>query len=122
MQWSAQWILVDQFGAPKLDLEGRSGAKSLHMLRASFCAALSFTFAASSLAASNDINLVGLVNDNGEAQNDQFRGLVRELGVVMTPSSLQPAETTGQSGFDFALDYTFHMEAGEAKLPKPPIK
>lgn len=64
-------------------------------------------YARDAAAASNDINLIGLVNDAGEPQNDQFRALVRELGVVMTPSSLQPAETTGQSGFDFALDYTF---------------
>lgn len=62
-------------------------------------------------AASNDINLVALTSNKGgvaQADNDQFRALVRELGVVMTPTSLQPAETTGQSGFDFGLDYTFH--------------
>lgn len=58
-------------------------------------------------AASNDVNLLGLVND-ASPDNDGFRSLVRELGIVMTPSSLQPAETTGQSGFDFGLDYTFH--------------
>jgi hypothetical protein len=63
-------------------------------------------------AASNDIQLLGLidVDANGVITKDQdsFRALVRELGVVMTPASLQPAETTGQSGFDFGLDYTFH--------------
>lgn len=58
-------------------------------------------------AAANDIQLLELVN-NGKVDNTSFRGLARELGLVMTPSSLQPAETTGQSGFDFALDYTFH--------------
>lgn len=81
------------------------------MNRAAFAvialASLTISLVASSAqAASNDINLVGLV-DNGQPDNEQFRALVRELGVVMTPSSLQPAETTGQSGFDFALDYTF---------------
>lgn len=59
-------------------------------------------------AASNDIQLLGLVDDNGKVDNEAFRGLVRELGLVMTPTSLQPAETTGQAGFDFALDYSFH--------------
>lgn len=63
--------------------------------------------APSALAASNDIHLQGLIDD-GKVDNEGFRALVRELGLVMTPSSLQPAETTGQSGFDFGLDYTFH--------------
>lgn len=58
-------------------------------------------------AAANDVNLLRLVRD-GAPDNDGFHSLVRELGVVMTPTSLQPAETTGQSGFDFGLDYTFH--------------
>src|ERR1043166_1324266 len=63
-------------------------------------------------AGANDINLTGLVvkDKNGAltADNTSFRALVREMGIVMTPTSLQPAETTGQSGFDFGVDYTFH--------------
>lgn len=59
-------------------------------------------------AALNDIALRGLLNDDGTHDDLAFRGLVRELGLVMTPSGLQPAETTGQSGFDFGFDYTFH--------------
>ncbi len=70
------------------------------------------TAAPSALAASNDINLTGLLKQDSSgkvtADNNGFHALVRELGVVMTPTSLQPAETTGQSGFDFGLDYTFH--------------
>jgi hypothetical protein len=64
-------------------------------------------------AGTNDISLRGLVDtsdpDAPKAQNEEFRGLVQELGLVMTPTSLQPAETTGQAGFDFALDYNFHL-------------
>lgn len=72
------------------------------------------------LAASNDVNIKGLIHPlaSGDVactsdgkfacDNTGFRALVRELGIVMTPTSLQPAETTGQSGFDFALDYSFH--------------
>jgi hypothetical protein len=58
-------------------------------------------------AASNDIQLLGLIK-NGKEDDAAFKSLAHELGLVMTPSSLQPAETTGQSGFDFGLDYTFH--------------
>jgi hypothetical protein len=71
-------------------------------------------------AAANDLNIAGLIHKKGAGEaactvdgklacdNAGFRALVRELGLVMTPTSLQPAETTGQSGFDFGLDYTFH--------------
>jgi hypothetical protein len=67
-------------------------------------------------AAPNDITLNKLVaqpdkscNDAASACGLAFRSLVRELGLVLTPPSLQPAETTGQAGFDFALDYGFHL-------------
>ena len=60
----------------------------------------------------NDIDLSGLVDSTDpaapQADNVAFRGLVRELGLVMTPTSVQVAETTGHSGFDFGLDYSFH--------------
>lgn len=66
----------------------------------------------------NDIDLVDLVDTTDpaapQADNVAFRGLVRELGLVMTPTSVQVAETTGHSGFDFGLDYSFHtMNFGE---------
>lgn len=65
-------------------------------------------------AASNDVDLLGLVQ-SGVGDDAGFRALSRELGMVMTPTSLQPAETTGQSGFDFGLDYTFHtVRLGES--------
>lgn len=69
--------------------------------------------AASPLAASpNDLDLIGLVElddaGNPQTRNSDFRSLVHELSVVMTPPPLQPAETTGQSGFDFGLDYAAH--------------
>lgn len=60
----------------------------------------------------NDIHLVRLIDDDGAGgylQDDAaFRAVTRELGLVMTPTSLQVAETTGHSGFDFGLDYSFH--------------
>jgi len=70
-------------------------------------------------AASNDVDLTGLItrDQNGAFTSDDaaFRALSRELGLVMTPTSLQPAETTGHSGFDFGIDYAFHsMRYNEA--------
>ena len=68
--------------------------------------------AAPAAAGPNDIDLLGLVDTSDPANpvvgNDDFRSLVRELGLIFTPSGLQPAETTGISGFDFAVDYGFH--------------
>jgi hypothetical protein len=64
-------------------------------------------------AGPNDIELLGLVDRTDPAapvvRNDDFRSLVRELGLIFTPSGLQPAETTGIAGFDFAVDYAFHV-------------
>jgi hypothetical protein len=69
-------------------------------------------FAAAGAGASpNDVDLLGLVDRSGGgtvARQGDFRLLTQELAVVMTPTSLQPAETTGQSGFDFGVDYGFH--------------
>lgn len=60
-------------------------------------------------SAPNDIDLIGLVDPvTGVPRDDDFRKLTQELSVVMTPTSLQPAETTGQAGFDFAIDYGIH--------------
>lgn len=71
--------------------------------------------AAPALALPNDIDLVDLVDKsdptNPVADDAAFRAMSRELGMVMTPTSLQVAETTGHSGFDFGLDYAFHTMA-----------
>ncbi len=68
--------------------------------------------AAPAAALPNDIHLVRLLDDDGAGgftQDDAaFRAISRELGLVMTPTSMQVAETTGHSGFDFGLDYSFH--------------
>lgn len=69
--------------------------------------------AAPAAAGPNDIHLPGLVKREpgaatGTVRNQEFRLLVHELGLVATPSPLQPAETTGQSGFDFGVDYAIH--------------
>lgn len=68
--------------------------------------------AAPAVAGPNDIELLGLVNTSDPAnpvvRNEEFRQLAQELGLIFTPSSIQPAETTGISGFDFAFTYAFH--------------
>jgi hypothetical protein len=82
-------------------------------------ALLAVSAALPATAAPNDLHLLGLttVDDQGvlRVQNDQFVSLVQEMAVVMTPAPVQPAETTGQSGFDFGIDYTIHqISAGES--------
>lgn len=63
----------------------------------------------SALAGPNDIDLTGLIDKStGAPRNDDFVSLTQEMALVFTPTSLQPAETTGQSGFDFAIDYAVH--------------
>lgn len=63
-------------------------------------------------AGPNDIHLPGLVKPNVGGgfivEHGQFRSLVHELSLVMTPPPLQPAETTGQAGFDFGIEYGAH--------------
>jgi hypothetical protein len=64
-------------------------------------------------AGPNDIDLHGLIEEDGnggfrEKRAGDFESLTRELTLVFTPSPLQPAETTGQSGFEFGLNYRFH--------------
>lgn len=75
-------------------------------------AAVGMLGAAPAVALPNDIDLVKLVNVDDPtapaADDASFRAMVRELGLVMTPTSMQVAETTGHSGFDFGLDYSFH--------------
>jgi len=57
----------------------------------------------------NDIDLTGLIDGNSQegfaARHEDFKLLSRELAVLFTPSPLTPAETTGQAGFDFGIDY-----------------
>ncbi len=82
-------------------------------MRASICAlAVAALTAVPAAAGPNDIELLGLVDtsdpDNPVVRNEDFRLLVREMGLIFTPSVQQPAETTGISGFDFAFDYAFH--------------
>lgn len=61
------------------------------------------------LAAPNDIYLLGLVDkETGAPDQEAFARFTTELGLVATPSPLQPAETTGQAGFDFGVDMTLH--------------
>lgn len=63
-------------------------------------------------AGPNDVDLIGLIDNSDPAdpkvRQEDFRALVREMGLIFTPSSIQPAETTGISGFDFAFTYAFH--------------
>ncbi|HEY1098270.1 MAG TPA: hypothetical protein VGF99_05055 [Myxococcota bacterium] len=80
-------------------------------MRAAALFVLSLVAALPAVAGPNDIDLLGLVDTDGatpQPRNADFRSLVREMGVLFTPSSQQLAETTGISGFEFALDYAFH--------------
>ena len=67
-------------------------------------------------AAPNDISIRGLVDKGSDGvalpREGAFRKLTTELALALTPSGLQPAETTGQSGFDIAIDYGVHSIAG----------
>jgi hypothetical protein len=80
---------------------------------ACIAAALALGASSAAQAATNDIKLIGLVDRDAPggpvARNEDFRLLVRELGTIFTPQAMQPAETTGISGFDFAVDYNFHL-------------
>ena len=82
------------------------------MRAASFVFSMVVVASLPAAAGPNDIELLGLVDttdpDNPKARNAEFRSLVRELGVIFTPSSQQLAETTGVAGFEFAVDYAFH--------------
>jgi hypothetical protein len=75
-------------------------------------AVVAVVIATPAAAGPNDIELLGLIDRTDPAapvvRNEDFRSLVRELGLIFTPSGLQPAETTGIAGFDFAVDYAFH--------------
>jgi len=84
-------------------------------------ALLSTIAAPSARAASNDLDLKSLVKLGSElptpdqraaARDDAFQRMTAELGLALTPSPLQPAETTGQSGFDIGIDYGVHTING----------
>ena len=65
-------------------------------------------FTGTSHAGPNNIDITSLVDSNNRTDNAQFEGLAKELSNVITSVNLTPAETPGLSGFDFALDYSFH--------------
>jgi hypothetical protein len=81
-------------------------------MRRLLSAVVTIVLAAPVHAGAMDIDLIGLVDAtdkaNPQTRDEDFRSLVRELGLIFTPSNVQPAETTGISGFDFALQYSFH--------------
>lgn len=73
-------------------------------------------------AAPNDIVLNGLIqrDANGDpvrsnstdlvlGDQDAFKGLTTELGLMFAPRPLAPAETPGHAGFDIGLDYTLNF-------------
>ena len=70
--------------------------------------------AAPALADDNDLILSRLTNQIEDAggnplfipQNAELRTLASELGVVLAPHMLTPADTVGFGGFQFTADYT----------------
>jgi hypothetical protein len=77
-------------------------------------ALLVLTAPAAAMADSNDLILGRLTNrtDDGNGnvlivpQNAELRSLASELGVVLAPHMLTPADTVGFGGFQFTVDYT----------------
>jgi hypothetical protein len=62
-------------------------------------------------ALANDLKLQGLVQGSGPeatVRQADFRALSREVGLIFTPSP-QAAESTGITGFEIGVDYTFHL-------------
>lgn len=83
------------------------------LLAATFCAV-----APAARAQGTNLDISQMVERNADgtpvlrgdklvARDADFANLMAELSLVMTPSPMQPAETTGQAGFEFGLDYTF---------------
>jgi len=81
--------------------------------------------AAPSPARAGDNDLVmarlGTVIDDGSGtpidvvgDNQQFRSVVSELGVVLSPRLLTPSDTLGFGGFQFAVDYAFTAISNDA--------
>ena len=70
------------------------------------------TTARTATADKNDLVLsrLGTINAAGNgviADNQAFRSLVSELGVVFAPRNLAPADTLGFSGFQFSSELSF---------------
>lgn len=84
------------------------------MFRAAALVALSLIAPATAAADGNDVIISRLatriMSNNGMltnviGQNREFRGLASQLGVVLAPRLLTPADTIGFGGFQFSVDY-----------------
>jgi hydroxyquinol 1,2-dioxygenase len=62
------------------------------------------------------------VKGDPHLETDVQFGVTRALVGNYIRHDNEPAPAPDVEGPWYSLDYTFHMEAGEAKLPKPPIK
>jgi hydroxyquinol 1,2-dioxygenase len=61
------------------------------------------------------------VNDDENLETDVQFGVTRKLVGNYIPHENEPAPAADVSGVWYSLDYTFTIERGEAKLPRPPI-
>jgi hypothetical protein len=60
-------------------------------------------------------SMPGVINDPSTIiQQSQFRSLMSELGVVMSPKFLSPADTLGWSGFQLSFDTSFTQISNKA--------
>lgn len=86
------------------------------MIRRASALLFAMTVCAPSVAAAdaNDVIISRLatriMNNNGEltnvvGQNLEFRALASQLGVILAPRLLTPADTIGFGGFQFSVDY-----------------
>lgn len=83
---------------------------------ATFCAALLFSGAVQ--AGKYDLTLAPMaqVNDNGtiSPDNQGFRSLSSEVGVLMAPKPVDPADSLGLSGFAVSADVSLNTMSGNA--------
>jgi hypothetical protein len=64
----------------------------------------------------------GAVVTPSTAQQSQFRSLMSEMGVVMSPDLLTPADSLGWSGFHFSLDTRFTSISNNADYWKQGVQ
>jgi hypothetical protein len=91
----------------------------LGLLRA-VTAALGLGLGASALAATNDLQLYRLGNPSDADAQARFRMLGNELGIALSGTTLQPANTLGMSGFDLGLEYDFVFVNGGNQIGSQP--
>jgi hypothetical protein len=82
--------------------------------------ALALGLGATALAATNDLQLYRLGDPSDPNSQARFRMLGNELGIALSSSTLQPANSLGMSGFDLGLEYAFVFVNGGNQIASQP--